>query len=330
MRRTKIVATLGPATESEEKIVGLLKAGVNLFRFNMKYSPANWHNQRIALIRKNAVKLNTRVGIMIDIPSNDFKIEIDDYDWVALSYLKSAKEVLKLKKRLANTKVIAKIENGEAMKNLIDIASVSDGLMVARGDLGRETPIEELALFQKKIIDMGRISGKPVIVATEMLYSMVKSITPTRAEATDVANAVFDGTDALMLSEETAIGDHPIEAVEVMSRIAAFCENSGELRLIDLKAKSLIDALTESAAKIVNDKLDQPIKTILVFTQSGASATMMSKYRLNVPVTAISKDEKVLNRLCLSYGINPTIQEPVRTDTTLVIRRGALTIYSNS
>jgi len=305
MRRTKIVATLGPATAGEKEIMALLKAGVNLFRFNMKYSPPAWHNQRILMIRKNAAKLNLRVGIIVDIPSSDFKIEINDYDWVALSYLKSAKEILKLKKRLSNVKVIAKIENGEAMDNLAEIVEASDGLMVARGDLGRETPIEELALFQKRIIDTGRLNGKPVIVATEMLYSMVKSNTPTRAEATDVANAVFDGTDALMLSEETALGDYPIEAVEVMAKIASFCENSGELRSIDLKAKSLVEALTESAARMVNDKLDKPIKAVLVFTRSGTTALMTSRYRLEVPAITLSNDEKVLNRLCLSFGVIP-------------------------
>lgn len=308
-RRTKIVATIGPATETEEIISDLLSEGANMFRFNMKYSPNEWHNDKIAKIRKCAKKLGLRAGIIIDVPRSDFLIEIEDFDYVALSYLKSAKDIIELKNRLKRrkieTKIIAKIENGYAMAELNNIIEVADGLMVARGDLGRETPIEELAFFQKKIVDAARIAGKPVIVATEMLYSMTKNPTPTRAEATDVANAVFDGTDAVMLSEETALGNHPVEAVRVMAKIAKFCETTGELRNIDLGAKTLTDALTESAARMTKDNLDKPIKAVLTFTRGGTTTKMMSRYRLGVPIIAISNDKKVLNQLCLSYGVIP-------------------------
>lgn len=312
-RRTKIVATIGPATEKEDIIEKLLVEGANLFRFNMKYSPNEWHNDKISKIRKCAKKLGLPAGIIIDIPRNDFLVEINDFDYIALSYLKSARDIVDLKNRLKHrkveTKIIAKIENGYAMSELKNIIEVADGLMVARGDLGRETPIEELAFFQKKIVDAARIAGKPVIVATEMLYSMTKNPTPTRAEATDVANAVFDGTDAVMLSEETALGEHPIEAVRVMAKIAKFCETTGELRSINLGAKTLTDALTESAARMTKDDLDKPIKAVVTFTRGGTTTKMMSRYRLGVPIIAISNDRKVLNQLSLSYGVIPYFKE---------------------
>jgi len=308
-RKTKIVATIGPATQEENIIGKLLDAGANLFRFNMKYSPNKWHNDRISSIRKLAAKRGLNVGIIMDIPRNDFKIEIVDFDYVALSYLKSAKDVVDLKKSLErrkiNAKVIAKIENGKAMADLKNIIIEADGLMVARGDLGRETPIEELAFFQKTIVDAARIAGKPVIVATEMLYSMVKNPTPTRAEATDVANAVFDGTDAVMLSEETAMGEHPVEAVKVMAKIAKFCETTGELRQIKMQPKTLIDALADSAAKMTRDQLDKPIDAVVTFTRGGRTTKMLSRYRLSVPIIALSDDKKVLNQLCISYGAIP-------------------------
>jgi len=307
MRKTKIVATIGPATQDKDILKELLINGVNIFRFNMKYSPNEWHNKRIEIIRKEATKLKINVGIMIDIPQKDFVIEINDFDFVALSYLKSAEEVVSLRERLKrkniSAKIIAKIENESAMKDLTNIVKSADGLMVARGDLGRETPIEELAFFQKKIVDAARINGKPVIVATEMLLSMTQNPSPTRAEATDVANAVFDGTDAIMLSEETALGKYPVEAVKVMAKIAGYCENAGELRQINMQAKTLIDALTESTARMTRDDLINPIEAVITFTRGGTTTKMMSRYRLSVPIIAISNDKKVINQLCLSFGV---------------------------
>ena len=335
IRKTKIVATIGPATENEKVIGNLLQSGVNMFRFNLKYSPKEWHNRRIAVVRKLAAKHKLNVGIIIDIPANDFGIEINDFDFVALSYLKKADDVERLKERLKrkrlDAKVIAKIENGDAVNNLNEIARSADGLMVARGDLGRETPIEELAYFQKKIVDIARMIGKPVIVATEMLLSMAENPTPTRAEATDVANAVFDGTDAVMLSEETAMGKFPVESVRVMAKIARFCETTGELRQINMQPKTLIDALTESAARMTRDVLDRPIKAVVTFTRGGTTTKMMTRYRLPVPIVAISNSQKVINQLCLSYGVIPyykkfggeayTAEDPV---FEMLIREGLL------
>lgn len=306
MKNTKIIASLGPATEKINTIEQLIEGGANFFRFNRKYSPTEWHKKEIALVRKAAHKLSRRVGIIIDIPRFDYATEIEDYDYIALSYLKGAEEIVDLKKRLSskkrNSSIIAKIENGSAMENLEKIVSVSDAVMVARGDLGKETPIEELAFYQKRIIDVCRQQHRPVIVATQMLLSMTDNMSPTRAEATDVANAVFDGTDALMLSEETTIGHHPVEAVKTMARIARFCEGTGELRKIDIVADNLAEKLILATTQIVNTG---DFKAIIVFTKSGNTARVLSSYRLPIPVIAISDDEDNLARLALSFGVVP-------------------------
>lgn len=301
------MATLGPATETEEKIRKLIEGGVNIFRFNLKYSPASWHIDKIKRIRKIAKGLHKSVGIVVDMPRSDFSLTDLDWDYLALSYLKNSREIINLKTRLKKYKrairIIAKIENREAMMDLDNIVDVSEAIMVARGDLGIETPIRELAYFQKKIIDVCRQKGKPVIVATEMLYSMINNKTPTRAEATDVSNAVFDGTDALMLSEETAIGKYPVEAVKTMDEIASFCEDTGELRKIVLKPKLAAEYLFESAARITESSAI--IKAIIVFTKSGQSAKLISRYRLTVPIVAISDEEGLLRELNLSFGVIP-------------------------
>ncbi len=309
MKNSKIIATIGPATEKVDTIEQLISNGADFFRFNRKYSPLEWHLNKISVIRKLAQKMGKRVGVIVDIPRFDYVTDIKDYDYLALSYLKTADEVLDLKDRLKrkkmNPSVIAKIENGTAIKNLESIVSVSDAVMVARGDLGKETPIEELAFFQKKIIDVCRQQHKPVIVATQMLLSMTNSLTPTRAEATDVSNAVFDGTDALMLSEETAIGHNPVEAVKTMTKIAEFCEKTGELRKINIVADSLAEKLILVTTEIVQTSDKWPIKAVIVFTKSGKTAKILSSYRLSVPVIAISDDEVVLSGLSLSYGVIP-------------------------
>jgi pyruvate kinase len=309
MRRSKIVATLGPATEKVESIRSLIDTGVNFFRFNRKYSPAEWHVKAIKNIRKISLEMNQRVGIIVDIPRADFATDIDDYDYIALSYLKNHQEVVDLKERLKRAKknncVIAKIENGSAVKDMENIVRVADAVMVARGDLGKEVPLMELGFLQKKIIDCCRINHKPVIVATQMLLSMVDNKQPTRAEATDVANAVFDGTDALMLSEETSVGHNPIEAVKMMSEIAEYCEGTGELRKVIIKTNELKDMLLQAVANIIESKHDWPIKAIVVFTKSGFTSRFLSGYRLRVPIIAISDDKNVLGQMALSYGVIP-------------------------
>ena len=313
MRKTKIIATIGPATSEAKEIKKLIEAGVDFFRFNLKYSSIDWHNKKIATIRKLAKSLKKPTGIIVDVPRADFTVEIKDFDFVALSYLKTAQEVIDLRARLdkrgKSSRIIAKIENGTAMENVESIVKASDAVMVARGDLGREMPIKELGYFQKKIIDKCREFNKPVIVATEMLLSMTENVKPTRAEATDVSNAVFDGTDALMLSEETAIGKHPIEAVKTMSEIADFCETTGELRKINKNITNLTESLMDAATRLVKEDPNHEIKTIVVFTKTGNSARMVSRYRLEVPIIAISDDEENLRTMNLSFGVFPYLKE---------------------
>lgn len=309
IRKSKIVATLGPATEKEATIRTLMSAGVNFFRFNRKYSPVEWHIRAIKTIRKLSTKMSQRVGIIIDIPRADFAQDIEDYDYIALSYLRNHREIIQLKARLSrnnkNNKVIAKIENEDAVNDLENIVRVADAIMVARGDLGKEVPIKELGFLQKKIVDCARVHYKPVIVATQMLLSMVDNKTPTRAEATDVANAVFDGTDALMLSEETSIGHNPVEAVKTMAEITKYCESTNELRKVTLEVDSLSETLLRAAAEIVESSRDWPINAIVVFTKSGDTARFLSSYRLKIPIIAISDDKQVLGQMALSYGIQP-------------------------
>ncbi len=317
MKKTKIVATIGPASAEKSTLIQLIGVGVNFFRFNLKYNTVDWHNQTIRLIRQLSNSVKTRVGIMIDIPSSDFKIEIDDFDVVALSYLKSSEEIEILRTRLnkqnINAKIVAKFENQKALDDMDQIIESSDGIMVARGDLGKEIPLKELAMTQKKLIDSARINEKSVIVATQMLLSMTENIQPTRAEATDVANAVWDGADALMLSEETAIGKYPIESARMMAEIVEYNENVSDVRKVVFLNNTLNDDFFGSVADIcMKGKVDK----IVVLTKSGNSSRKLAKYRLNTGVIAVSDDERVLNCLCLSYGQIPYIKKVVSSKFT--------------
>ncbi len=331
-RRTKIVATIGPVSDSPDIIRELLAAGVDIFRFNMKHATRDWHDERIARVREIALNAKKKIGILIDlqgpeirletvekkdipfkagemvtfrlvakdsrdimIPTKEFfaamkpevRVLIDDgaaeiivnnelgpdwftgkisidytmkhrkslnvrgielplpslidddllkldmknigmVDFVALSFTRTKQDVEilrdEMKKRNINAWITAKIENQTALDNLDEIIDAAESIMVARGDLGVETPIEQLAFHQKQIITKCREKNKPVITATQMLHSMVENLRPTRAEACDVSNAVYDGTDATMLSEESAGGKYPVEAVKMMEKILEFTE----------------------------------------------------------------------------------------------------------
>ncbi|MBU0993262.1 MAG: pyruvate kinase [Proteobacteria bacterium] len=231
-----------------------------------------------------------------------------DIDYVALSFVRSAKDINEVKNIIRNadkdTPVIAKIEKHEALKNIDDIIRSADGIMVARGDLGVEIPLETVPNIQKMLIRKTNNEGKPVIVATQMLRSMCESPRPTRAEANDVANAVLDGTDAVMLSEETASGRYPVKAVEFMAKIAESAEqNYPHLKFLDIKPDSDISASVAYAACDLADHLK--VSAIVASTQSGFTAKLISSFRPKASIIALSPDIKAVRRLALYWGCVP-------------------------
>jgi pyruvate kinase len=227
-------------------------------------------------------------------------------DYIAVSFVREASdiEVVKnwMRKKGKHIPIIAKIEKPEALENLENILDISDGIMIARGDLGVEVPPEEVPLIQKDLIDKANKKGKIVITATQMLESMTRHRRPTRAEATDIANAVIDGTDALMLSAETATGLYPVEALLMMDRIIRYTEGSRDIMPSYLQAASYADALADAACRAASDIR---AKVLVAFTQSGFTARLLSKFRPAVPVIAFTPDRDVMARMSLFWGVTP-------------------------
>ena len=260
-------------------------------------------------------------GVSVSVPALSEK-DIEDLRWglsagadfIALSFVRNAADIDDVHRIMdevgIHRPVIAKIEKPQAVKNLQEIVTAFDGIMVARGDLGVEMPIEEVPLVQKLCITLAREQAKPVIVATQMLDSMIVNATPTRAEATDCANAVLDGADALMLSGETSVGAFPIEAVTVMGRIIERTEEAMLDKIAPLqhqphtKGGAITKAATEVGA-IVGAKF------LVAFTQSGDSARRMSRLRSPIPILALTPEDAVYNQLSLSWGIEPIITPSV-------------------
>ena len=249
-------------------------------------------------------------------------------DFVALSFIREANDVIKvrnfLQKRKKTPALIAKIERREALDNLDEILKVADGVMVARGDLGIEIPIQRVPIVQKEIIQKCNRLGKPVIVATQMLESMVNAPRPTRAEVTDVANAIFDGADALMLSEETAVGSYPVEAVSMMSQIALEAETALPYEeILTNKGKDLQpqtdDAISYAACHIAHQL---GAATIIAFTSSGSTARRVAKYRPKVPILAITPSQVTQRQLSLSWGVR-AFQIPEPSKIAALFARGA-------
>ncbi|MBM7565419.1 pyruvate kinase [Paenibacillus sacheonensis] len=425
MRKTKIVCTIGPSSESLENTKKLINAGMNVARLNFSHGDFEEHGNRIKNIRQANRELGKNVAILLDTKGPEIRlgklkeepielnqgetitltteeilgdrdripvtysnlpadveigstILIDDgligltveevqgteikcrivnsgpikskkgvnvpgvhislpgitekdagdivfgieqgVDFIAASFVRKATDVLEIRELLekhnaSHIQIISKIENQQGVDNLDEILEVSDGLMVARGDLGVEIPAEEVPLVQKQMIQKCNRAGKPVITATQMLDSMQRNPRPTRAEASDVANAIFDGTDAIMLSGETAAGKYPVESVQTMSRIAVRAESALDYREIFTKqAKAQQTTVTEAISQAVaNSALDLNTKAIITSTESGYTARMVSKYRPKSPIIAVTPDEGVMRRLALIWGVIPALGTPAET-----------------
>ena len=269
-------------------------------------------------------------GVAVSVPALSEK-DIDDLRWglkagadfIALSFVRSAEDIKDVHRIMdeegIRVPVIAKIEKPQAVENLVGIVDAFDGIMVARGDLGVELPIEDVPLVQKRCVELARDAAKPVIVATQMLDSMITNSTPTRAEATDCANAVLDGADALMLSGETSIGDFAIEAVQTMARIIQRTEEGGLERIRPLKhePRTKGGAITKAAVEVGTIVGAQ---FLVAFTQSGDSARRMSRLRSPIPILALTPDRGTYNRLALTWGVEPMIT-PVVSHTDEMVKQ---------
>ena len=425
-RRTKIVATIGPATQSEEVITELIKAGVTTFRLNFSHGDHDGHAERIKTIRKVSDILNIDIGILQDLqgpkirlgrfkdgPVKIFKgdkfsltpkeinctnkianvtydklleevsegkrILLDDgrvemtveninfkeevlecrvtvggvisnnkgvnfpdvqlsvkaltekdkrdlifglqsgVDWVALSFVRNPSDMNEIKSLINehgySTPVVAKIEKFEAIDQIDSVLPLCDGVMVARGDLGVEMPAEEVPLLQKELIKKANTLGIPIITATQMLDSMASSPRPTRAEVSDVANAILDGTDAVMLSNETAVGDYPIEAVKTMATIARRIERDYPQKAIESHLPSTIPNAISAAVSSIARQLDAA--AIIPLTKSGSTAHNVSKFRPPTPILATTSERSVARRLQLVWGVTPIlIESQERTSKT--------------
>ncbi len=412
MSKTKIIATLGPSTNTKDKINALIKAGADIFRINMSHETSKGALDLIRTIRD----LNSKISILFDlqgprirtgklkngqitlkkgdeititskqIEGDESKISVDypslpeklkpgqkilidnglidlrvknisgteiytvvhnggvlgehkgvnipgvsvfkkaltekdkedikiaiagSVDYIALSFVKKPSDVIETKKFISesggNIPVISKIENTEAIKNIDEIIEISDAIMIARGDMGVELPPEDVPVIQKEIIKKCSRMVKPVIVASQMLESMVSNPKPTRAESSDVANAILDGADAVMLSEETANGQYPDESVKMMDRIAQRIEEANPRRSHIHKKDVVGNVSLAVSHATVHTCEDIQAKAIITFTTSGSTALMISKWRPNVPIIASVTNEKTARRVSLYWGVNPII-----------------------
>lgn len=429
MRKTKIVCTIGPASDDPTVMREIIKTGMDVARLNFSHGTHEQHRERISRLRQAASGLGTNLAIMLDTkgpeirtgfvkggkvnlvegarlvltienlegdenqisvtyerlpqavePGNtilladgiinlkvldvqatqimcevvvggelgnqkgvnlpgvpldlpaitekdvaDINFGIDqDIDFIAASFVRRAGDVIAIKRLLeshnTDIDIIAKIENEEGVKNLDEIIKVADGVMVARGDLGVEIPPEDVPLIQKKIIEKCNGVGKPVIIATQMLESMINTPRPTRAEASDVANAILDGTDAVMLSGETAAGKYPVAAVQMMARIAERTEKALDYeRALEKRTASMPRTVTDAISHATcTTAHDLGAAAIVISTKSGFTARMVSKYRPQAPIVAVTPDTRVRRKLCLVWGVQPRISPTIENTDEMI------------
>jgi pyruvate kinase len=327
-RHVKIVCTLGPATNTPEIIEKMILSGMDVARLNLSYGTLDEHRNTVAMVRAAARKIGLPTAVLLDCPgrkrrTGDTRAVFGDHlqfaqdnqlDYIALSFITSTEQVEEVQALAGEMKInipfISKIEKGEALAVSDSIIAISDGVMVARGDLGLQINIEKVPLAQKKIIHEANHRGKPVITATEMLESMVKSPTPTRAEATDVANAVLDGTDAVMLSEETSIGQYPLEAIQMMVKIILEAEtvlpHDNVYHEPHDDFLSQVDDATARAACDIACQINA--KAIVALTAGGTTALRVAKHRPAQPILAVTLSEITMRRLNLVWGTYPLVK----------------------
>ncbi|EJK7367757.1 pyruvate kinase [Escherichia coli] len=368
MKKTKIVCTIGPKTESEEMLAKMLDAGMNVMRLNFSHGDYAEHGQRIQNLRNVMSKTGKTAAILLDTKGpeirtmkleggNDVSLKagqtftfttdksvIGNSEMVAVTYegfttdlsvgntvlvddgligmevtaIEGNKVICKVLNNGdlgENIHIISKIENQEGLNNFDEILEASDGIMVARGDLGVEIPVEEVIFAQKMMIEKCIRARKVVITATQMLDSMIKNPRPTRAEAGDVANAILDGTDAVMLSGESAKGKYPLEAVSIMATICERTDRVMNSRLEfnnDNRKLRITEAVCRGAVETA-EKLDAPL--IVVATQGGKSARAVRKYFPDATILALTTNEKTAHQLVLSKGVVPQlVKEITSTD----------------
>ena len=437
LKKTKIVCTLGPSSNTPEIIEKMIKAGMNVARFNFSHGSHEEHKQRIDMVRAASQKLGIPVALLLDtkgpeirlgkfkngsimmeagkdftltardiegdetIASMNYKelpqdvkagdhillsdglvnlevvsVEGEDIhtkilnsgkmsdrkrvavpgiainlpavsetdaadiefgcrmnmDWIAASFIQRGKDVLTIRKILekhdSHMKIISKIECQAAVNNIDDIIKMSDGIMVARGDLGVEVPAEEVPMLQKVLIHKCQATGKPVITATQMLESMCNNPRPTRAETSDVANAILAGTDAIMLSGETAGGLYPVEAVETMARVATFTESNFTPKSyedVDAESTTTTESIGKAVVKIAKDL---HAAAIIASTERGGTAQMISKFRPACPIVAVSPHEAIVRRLQLNWGVQAVTGKEAN-DTDAVVDNAIFAALDN-
>ena len=277
------------------------------------------------------VKLNLPSTISTNQEQMTFGIE-NNVDFFAISFVRSPADIAERRRFLhqmgVHVPLIAKIEKSEALKKIDDIVREADGIMVARGDLGIETPLAEVPKIQKSLIRKCNNVGKPVIVATQMLESMINTARPTRAEVSDVANAIFDGADAVMLSGETAAGKYPVQAAEWMARIAAETEEVLPYEQWLIEKRKHAQAQTDDAISYAACAISQQINAacIVAYTRSGSTALRLSKYKPEATILAITPDERTYRRLALSWGIDPYLDKAAKNVDAMFIQAARIAV----
>src|SRR5919106_83765 len=360
MRRTKIVATLGPASDAPGVLGAVLDAGVDVVRLALAHGTVDEHRARVEQVRDLAERRGRTVGVLADLPgpkvragtfpeggaflaegdevtlvtgdgpSDDDLRLVDEIgktaDWVAVSFVRQADELVRVREALGpdGPRLMAKIETRGAVEHLEDLLAVADGVMVARGDLGIDFPIADVPHLQKQIIRACGARGLPVVTATQMLESMVTAPSPTRAEASDVANAVVDGTDALMLSAESAIGHDPALAVRTMASIAERTEQfddqhgSYEQGLGQRRAPSAKAVTVAMAHAALRAAVELDLAAIVCCTRAGPTARAMAALRPPCRLIGASPSLATARQLALSWGVEPMLVDEYTTTDEMV------------